>query len=291
MKLFLVAACTSVTFLAIAPLGTATGPAPVVPLSVQAALKAADPATAAVPRRLPPGFHYTSWSRHQDGLIERFANRTATITVRYSRFRGNVCGAGHTSSNAYDGVKFFSDGVSDWRCFESLPPLRAQATISNGQIGYLAEVVSTIQRLASVPQAPVTLHLSASAATINGYNPVEGISYAKVRAGLGGAMSCLPSPDGVRMIWTELVIFMEFHGTGSCAFPAKLLLTDATVERDGTHTSQGLTIGDPVSKLRQLYPQAHRVGANYLLAKHGSIRVYANIYSNGTVIYFRISTS
>ncbi len=104
-------------------------------------------------------------------------------------------------------------------------------------------------------------------------------------------MSCLPSPDGVRMIWTELVIFMEFHGTGSCAFPAKLLLTDATVERDGTHTSQGLTIGDPVSKLRQLYPQAHRVGANYVLAKHGSIRVYANIYSNGTVIYFRISTS
>jgi hypothetical protein len=291
LKLFLAAACTSVTFLAIAPLGTAIGPAPVVPLSVQAALIAADSATAAVPRRLPPGFHYKSWSRQQDGLVERFANRTVTITIRYSRFRGNVCASGHTSSEAYSGVKFFSNGVLVWRCFESLPPLRAEATISNGQTGYLAEVVSTIQRLRSVQQAPVTLHLSATAATINGYNLASGISYAKVRAGLGGAMSCLPTPGGARMIWTELVIFANFQGSGSCAFPAKLLLTDATVERDGTHTSQGLTIGDPVSKLRQLYPQARRVGADYLLAKHGSIRVYANIYSNGTVLYFRITAS
>jgi hypothetical protein len=291
LKLFPLAACTSVASLAIAPLGTAIGTAPVVPLTVQAALKADNPANAAVPTRLPDGFHYKSWSRQQDGLTERFADRTSTITVHYSRFRGNVCGSGHTSSEQYNGVKFFSDGVSVWRCFESLPPLRATATISNGVTGYLAEVVSSIQRLASVPQVPVSLHLSTTAATINGYNLVQGLSYARVRAGLGGAMSCQPEPGGVRMFWNELVVDIDFQGTGSCAFPAKLLLTQASAERDGTHTSQGLTIGDPVSKLRQLYPRARRVGPNYLLAKHGSIRVYANIYSNGTVIYFRITAS
>jgi hypothetical protein len=259
---------------------------------VQSALKSADSASAAVPTVMPAGFHYQSWSRTQDGLTERFVKGTTTITVTYRPFRGNVCGYGRTSSEAYKGVKFFSDGVSVWRCFESLPPLRATATISNGETNYLADVVSSIQRLASVPQVPVTLHLSPSAATINGYNLVQGLSYARARAGLGGAMSCLPIPGGgVRMVWTELLVYIDFHGTGSCVFPAKLLLTEVSVERDGTHTSQGLQIGDPVSKLRQLYPQARRSGSSYLLATHGSIRVYANIYPNATVISFRITAS
>ena len=209
--------------------------------------------------------------------------------LRPALVAGRVASCPSSLQSSGTTVKSFSDGVSVWRCFESVPPLRAEATISNGQAGYLAEVVSTIQRLGKVEQAPVTLHLSATAATINGYNLASGIHYAQLRAGLGGAMSCLPSPGGVRMIWTELLIYANFQGSGSCAFPAKLLLSDAAIERDA-HTSQGLTIGDPVSKLRQLYPQARRVGADYLLAKHGSVRVYANIYSNGTVLYFRITT-
>ena len=179
LKSFVMAACT-VAALAIAPLGTAAGPAPVVPLAVQSALKSADPASAAVPTVMPAGFHYQSWSRQQDGLTERFAKGTTTITVSYRPFRGNVCSYGRTSSEAYKGVTFFSDGVSVWRCFESLPPLRATATISNGETAYLADVVSSIQRLSSVPQVPVTLHLSASAATINGYNLVAG---SQLRAG------------------------------------------------------------------------------------------------------------
>ncbi len=79
------------------------------------------------------------------------------------------------------------------------------------------------------------------------------------------------------MFWNELLVAIEFHGIGSCAFPAKLLLTEASAERDGTHTSQGLQIGDPVATLRQLYPLARRSGSSFLIAKHGSVRVCADI--------------
>ncbi len=293
MRLFVLAGCSSVVALALAPFGTANGAAPpVVPPAVQSALKSADPASAAVPTVMPAGFHYQSWSRQRDGLIERFVNGTRTITVSYRPFRGNVCAYGRTSSEAYKGVKFFSDGVSVWRCFESLPPLRATATISNGETGYLADVVASIQRLARVPQVPVTLHLSTSAATINGYNLVQGLSYARARAGLGGAMSCRPIPGGgVRMFWNELLVAIDFHGIGSCAFPATLLLTSASAERDGTHTSQGLQIGDPVAKLRQLYPLARRSGSSFLIARHGSVRVYANVWARATVVSFRITAT
>jgi hypothetical protein len=99
--------------------------------------------------------------------------------------------------------------------------------------------------------------------------PVRG-TYAQATAAFGRASTCrvLPGKKS-RAVWTPLGLTMQFIVTpGSlCSSPAGMLLQTVTVTGAHWKTSDGLAIGDPVTKLRRLYPSATLHPGNDSLVK------------------------
>ena len=87
--------------------------------------------------------------------------------------------------------------------------------------------------------------------------PVRG-TYAQAASAFGRATSCRVLPGRKsRATWSSIGLTIQFiGGTGTCASSSAAQLQTLSVT--GTHwrTSKGLAIGDPLSKLEQLYPGA-----------------------------------
>ena len=124
--------------------------------------------------------------------------------------------------------------------------------------------------------------------------PLRG-TYAQATAAFGQATSCrLLAGRKSRASWGSLGLAMQFIAArGSvCATSAGTLLQTLTVTGAHWKTSNGLAVGDPVSKLELLYPNATAHPGSYWLVKDdraGNHALFTAVVRGGRVAAFSLA--
>jgi hypothetical protein len=102
------------------------------------------------------------------------------------------------------------------------------------------------------------------------WKPTLRATYAASAAAFGPATDChaLPGKKS-RATWSPLGIVAQFIGAPGtpCTDSSQMLLQTLTTSGKRWKTSTGLAVGDPVAKLKRLYPSATVHGSNYWLVK------------------------
>jgi hypothetical protein len=111
--------------------------------------------------------------------------------------------------------------------------------------------------------APRTYAITTTATTIRigpfvAWKPPVRGTYAQAASAFGRATSCRVLPGRKsRATWSSIGLTIQFiGGTGTCATSSAAQLQTLSVTGTRWRTSKGLAIGDPLSKLEQLYPGA-----------------------------------
>jgi hypothetical protein len=111
------------------------------------------------------------------------------------------------------------------------------------------------------------LRVGATAATIGRYDSVRDPTLAGAIGALGRPSSCsqlAKLPVFAAVTWNRLGLRMFFGSYGviptrnPCDSPKRIRLDSAYADGHGWRSSRGLQIGDPVARLRRLYPHAVR---------------------------------
>jgi hypothetical protein len=126
-----------------------------------------------------------------------------------------------------------------------------------------------------VAKAPTKSYvIRATATTIRigsftAFSPSARGTYAQATAAFGQATSCRLAPGKKsKTTWSSIDLAMQFIvAKGSICSPSTLMFVQTlTVSGSAWKTSNGLAVGDPVSKLRRLYPASPgHVGADVLV--------------------------
>jgi hypothetical protein len=122
--------------------------------------------------------------------------------------------------------------------------------------------------------APHTYAITATTTTIRigpfvAWKPPARGTYAQASLAFGRATSCRVLPGRKsRASWAAIGLTIQFIGArGTCATSGAAQLQTLAVTGTGWRTSKGLAVGDPVSKLEQLYPAATAHTRTWSLAK------------------------
>ncbi len=150
----------------------------------------------------------------------------------------------------------------------------------------------------SAPAPSFVIRASAAGIKFGSYTvwkPTLRGTYAQATAAFGRATSCrLLGGKKSRAAWPTLGLAMQFIGArGSvCSTSAGTLVQTLTVDGARWRTSNGLTVGDPVSKLEQLYPTATAHPASYWLVKSdraGNHALFTAVIRDGQVSAFSLA--
>ncbi len=126
-----------------------------------------------------------------------------------------------------------------------------------------------------VAKAPAKSYvIRATATTIRvgsftAWSPKTRGTYAQATSAFGSATSCrLAGGKKSRATWSSIALSMQFIvAQGStCSLSTAMLVQTLTVSGPAWKTGDGLAVGDPVSKLRRLYPASSgRAGSDVLV--------------------------
>jgi hypothetical protein len=151
---------------------------------------------------------------------------------------------------------------------------------------------------APAPAASFVIRASAAGIRVGHYTvwkpPLRG-TYAQATAAFGRATSCrLLAGKKSRATWGSLGLAMQFIAArGSvCTTSAGTLLQTLTVTGAQWKTSNGLAVGDPVSKLELLYPNATAHPGSYWLVKDdraGNHALFTAVVRGGRVVAFSLA--
>jgi len=126
--------------------------------------------------------------------------------------------------------------------------------------------------VSSAPRSYV-INAGANAVRIGSYllwkPPVRG-TYAQATAAFGRASTCRAVPGNKsRATWSAIGLTIQFIGAHGSVCQTSSSMQLQTLTATGPHwkTSRGLAIGDPVAKIRQLYPAATAHPRTYWLVK------------------------
>ncbi len=150
----------------------------------------------------------------------------------------------------------------------------------------------------SAPAPSFVIRASATQIKIGPYTawrpPLRG-TLAQATAAFGPATSCrLLIGRKSRAVWPTLGLAMQFiaaHGS-VCSTAAGVLVQTLTMTGARWRTSNGLTVGDPVSKLQLLYPTAAAHSSSYWLVKSDRARnhaLFAAVIRGGRVSAFSLA--
>ncbi len=150
---------------------------------------------------------------------------------------------------------------------------------------------------APAPSRSFVIRASAAAIRIGPYTawrpPLRG-TYAQATAAFGRATSCrLLAGRKSRAAWPTLGLAMQFiSAPGSiCSTSTGTVVQALSLTGARWRTSNGLTVGDPLSKLQQLYPTATAHPAGYWLVKAdraGSHTLLTAVIRSGRVSGFSL---
>jgi hypothetical protein len=148
------------------------------------------------------------------------------------------------------------------------------------------------------PAPSFVIRATAAAIRVGPYTvwkpPLRG-TYAQATAAFGPATSCrLLSGKKSRASWVPLGLAMQFIAArGSvCTAPTGTLLQTLTATGAHWKTSSGLAVGDPVSKLELLYPNATAHPGTYWLVKDdraGNHALFTAIVRSAHVVAFSLA--
>jgi hypothetical protein len=150
----------------------------------------------------------------------------------------------------------------------------------------------------SVPGSPSRIRLitaSAGSIIVGGYrvwHPPARATFAEATAAYGPPSACRSLAGGKsRVSWSPIGVKAQFIGSSSaaCADPGHLSLQTLTVDSSGWKTSQGLTVGDSLTRLERVYPAAApHTGGFWLLriARGKSHAVFSAVVRKGRVSAF-----
>jgi hypothetical protein len=127
------------------------------------------------------------------------------------------------------------------------------------------------------------------------WNPPGRGTYAQASATFGRASTCrLVAGKKSKVIWSTLGLSMQFiasHGS-VCANPAATMVQTVTITGAGWKTSDGLTIGDALTRLKTLYPTATAHSGSYWLVKADRLKnhaLVAAVVRSGRVAAFQLA--
>jgi len=130
--------------------------------------------------------------------------------------------------------------------------------------------------------APRTYAITATATTIRigpfvAWKPPARGTYAQAAGAFGRATSCrILAGKKSRAIWSSIGLTIQFIGAGgTCATSNAAQLQTLSVTGTRWRTSKGLAVGDPVSKLGQLYPSSVGHGRTWTLERRDRGRNHA----------------
>jgi hypothetical protein len=235
------------------------------------------------------GVEHIIWTTMHE-VRDDYRNINATIRTEAARWPQvviadwNAAGQGQDWFNS-DGIHLNSAGA--WGLAHLLRPLILAACGDPCQ-----------PPPAPAPSPSFVIRASAAAIKVGPYTvwrpPLRG-TYAQATAAFGPATSCrLLAGRKSRAVWTTFGLTMQFiSAPGSvCSTSTGTVVQTMSLTGARWRTSNGLAVGDPLSKLEQLYPTATAHPAGYWLVKDdraGSHALLSAAVRGGRVTAFSLA--
>jgi hypothetical protein len=235
------------------------------------------------------GVEHIIWTTMHEVRTD-YRNINATIRVEVGRWPQVVIADWNAAGQSQDW--FNSDGIhlnsaGAWGLAKLLRPLILSACGDPCQ-----------PPPAPAPAASFVIRANAAGIRVGAYTvwkpPLRG-TYAQATAAFGRATSCrLLAGRKSRASWGSLGLTMQFIAArgGVCTTSTGTLLQTLTATGAHWKTSNGLAVGDPVSKLELLYPNATAHPGSYWLVRDdraGNHALFTAVVRGGRVAAFSLA--